>query len=69
MKQEESRLGYNPWRQCQGKRRHESQSAAVSALLLLKVKGDKKDVRTYLCPECHGWHIGHYNRKVGDNSV
>ncbi len=69
MEKEEGKLGYNPLRQCRGKRRHSSQSEAVSALLLLKVKGEKSEVRTYLCPECQSWHIGHYARKVGDNYV
>ena len=48
------------WRKsCKGKVRHECEEYADCHVRDLELKGEK-GIRSYYCPFCKGWHVGHY---------
>jgi len=51
------------WRRsCKGKVRHECEQYADRHVRALEEQGEK-GIRSYYCPFCHGWHVGHYFHK------
>lgn len=62
-----NRLGDQPTlrrlvRPCWPKERHASYQKAQAQLRSILKRGLEKDLNTihsYLCPHCHGWHVGH----------
>jgi len=46
-------------RKCQKKQRFPDQTAAVAALISISKKAPAEKLRSYKCPCCRAWHIGH----------
>lgn len=48
-------------KECTGKTRYADQAAAVRVMIRAKERGEK-NLNTYRCARCSGWHIGHKPR-------
>lgn len=49
-------------RGCEGKQRHDSETAAAAHAIGLRKQGAR--VSYYACPICQGWHVGHTPKSV-----
>jgi len=47
-------------RTCGDKQAFSQQGEAVAFLISYKRRTAEYNIRTYKCPFCHQWHIGHY---------
>lgn len=50
-------------RQCGGKIRHASISAAWAAAVRLAAEAGDRYLRAYRCQVCRGWHVGHSSKR------
>ena len=52
-------------RACDGKVRHpDRDEAEIARIRMENATGD--ELKSYLCPWCHQWHIGRDHSKIGD---
>ena len=53
-------------RRCENKRRYETQTEAVQAIINMKQAGVcRPDTHSYRCDLCGGWHVGRAARHLG----